>query len=68
MAIKLSEFIKQLQALESAGAGDKVIYAAVGASQAKYEILENPFVTSFADGGGPFDLEGAEYVCINTGN
>jgi hypothetical protein len=68
MSIKLTDFIKQLQALESSGAGDKVIYASVGASQAKYEILADPYITDQADDGGPFDLDGAEYVCIKTGN
>ncbi|WP_447871977.1 hypothetical protein [Serratia fonticola] len=68
MSIKLSELIKQLQALESSGAGDKVIYASVGASQAKYEILADPYITNHVGDGGPFDLDGAEYVCINTGN
>ncbi|MBC3250437.1 hypothetical protein H8I91_09200 [Serratia fonticola] len=68
MAIKLSELIKQLQALESSGAGDLVLFASVGASQAKYEILADPYITDKADDGGPFDLDGAEYVCIKTGN
>jgi hypothetical protein len=68
MSIKLSEFIKQLQMIEKAGGGDKVIFASVGASQAKYEVLPEPYITRVADEGGPFGLQGAEYVCIVTGN
>lgn len=68
MSIKLTDFIKQLQALEASGGGDKAIYASVGASKAKYEILSGPYITDYVDDGGPLDLDSAEYICILTGN
>jgi hypothetical protein len=68
MPIKLSELIKQLQELEAAGAANMSVFASVGASKAKYEVFSGPYITNQADDGGPFNLAGADYVCINTGN
>lgn len=66
--MKLSEFITQLQKLESEGHGDKEVFYRHGASGDCGE-LSSAFVTGEVDECGPFDLhDDEEYVSVYAGN
>jgi hypothetical protein len=65
--MKLSDFIKQLQKLETAGHGDKAVYYRHGAS-GDCGLLSSAQVTSKVEDTGPFDTNGAEYVSVYAGN
>ena len=67
MTKKLSDFIKQLQALEAAGHGDAPVYYRHGAS-GDCGPLRTAFVTTEVDDQGPFDMKGAEYISVYAGN
>lgn len=67
--MKLSEFIKNLQKLESEGHGDKEVFYRHGAS-GDCGPLASAHVTNCVDDCGPFDYidEGDYYVSIYAGN
>ncbi len=66
--MKLSEMIKNLQALEAQGHGTKEVFCRHGASGSCYEV-GSAHVTDRVEDTGPFDLdEGAEYISIYVGN
>jgi hypothetical protein len=67
--MKLSDFIKNLQKLESEGHGDKQVFYRHGSS-GDCGLLSSAHVTDEIDDQcGPFDInEGDEYISIYAGN
>ena len=66
--MKLSQFINQLQQLESQGHGDLLVMYRHGASGDCGE-LSSAHVSDRVDDCGPFDLdEGQQYISVYAGN
>lgn len=64
----LTKLIQQLKALEAKGYGNDLVFAIVGDSEAKFEVIDEPYVSNATTKDDPFNLNGLDFVCIKTGN
>lgn len=66
--MKLTEFIEQLQKLETQGHGDLEVYYSIGSSS-ENGPLSTAWVATVDPNEGPYDLdEDEQYICIYAGH